>query len=183
MKFRIQKNWNTQQLLVRNIAKEDIPNLQKILRVLHTDSNWEEISLENYDKFYFENIFKNPSIPPGGNSELTHNQVIIDQESNAIIGWIEFYYGYPSSDIIWIGSLFFDPIRRAKGFGKEVMTVLINQLKENQHYQSIQLGVYLRNWGALNFWFHLGFNKIIKFTGDRDYSEKNNGKVCLELQL
>ncbi len=183
MQFNIRSNWDTQHLSVRNTAKKDIPYLQEILRVLHVDSNWEKVSLETYNKFYFENLFSKPSLPPGGNSKSIQNQTIVDKSNNTVIGWFEFYHGYPSNDIFWIGSLFLHPEKKGRGYGKEVVTELINQLKVKPYYRSIQLGVYLRNWSALNFWFHMGFNKIIKFAGDREFSESKNGKMCLEMQL
>lgn len=183
MKYKIQSIWDTKRLSVRDFTNADIPHLQEILRALHEESNWEQISLETYNAFYFENLISNPSLPPGGEAGFVHNQVITDKGNTKIIGWLEFYYGYPSTDIFWIGSLFFHPEKKGRGYGREVITEVIKLLREKRHFKSIQLGVYLRNWAALNFWFRAGFNKIIKLSGDHEFAENNNAKACLEMRL
>jgi len=72
--------------------------------------------------------------------------------------------------------------RLVKRYGQEVAAGLIRQLAE-LGYAAVWLEVYLKNWPALRFWLQQGFNKIIEYDGDKQFSESAQATLVLAKQL
>ncbi len=173
--------WKTERLLIRNIDGYDCMDLQNILKSVFENSNWGEISLEEYVSDYFVKTMIDPDLPPNYGRESFQIQVILKNKQEKPIGWVEFCCGYPSKYTLWIGALFIDPKYQNMKYGSELISTLIKSVKDNTNYKAIQIGVYLRNWPALHFWYKMGFDNIVRLSGSKNYGNDKNCKVALEL--
>ncbi len=116
-------------------------------------------------------------LPPGGVKENFSIYSIYENEK--LIGYFDFYKGYPQSDIVYICLFFIKKNRRNCGFGHEIVNTLFSFFK-NASFSRIRISVSLKNWPALLFWHKCGFNKITKVSYENDFVEKGYG--CLELE-
>jgi len=95
----------------------------------------------------------------------------IKNHDKKLIGIICIYHGYPKDNNIYITSMCIKIDYKMKGFGREIIEHLINEL-EILGYKEIKINVSLKNWPALRFWINQGFNSINGMHGDKIYSEK-----------
>jgi len=121
-------------------------------------------------------------LPPGGVRENLRIQAIFEKETEQMVGFHIWYTGYPVKDIVWIAFFVIDPSCQSRGFGQEVIRSFIS-LAKKAGFSKLQLAVALKNWPALRFWTKLGFDKVVKITGDRVYSENAYAHVVLEFQV
>jgi ribosomal protein S18 acetylase RimI-like enzyme len=67
--------------------------------------------------------------------------------------------------------------------GQEVTAALWEQLRQTGPITAVWLDVYLKNWSALRFWLHNGFNTIIDYDGDPTHTDTSHANICLEKKL
>jgi ribosomal protein S18 acetylase RimI-like enzyme len=92
------------------------------------------------------------------------------------------YRGFPTPNIFWIVYLAIHPDFQGKGYGREFMTGLSDQVK-SLGYTSIRLVVDVKNWPAMRFWVQEGFDMIIYMMGDKIMSENTFAQLILEKSL
>lgn len=165
------------------MSENDAPKLQQLLKELYQKGNWELVSGEPYESDFFERTIKKPGLPPNGTIDSARRFSIRDKRSGDYIGWLGVYYGFPRKGCLWISEFFFAPTSQGHGYGQELAWDLIQKTKQRKSFDAIQLGVFLKNWPALRFWSQIGFNKMVRFGGDKEYGPDKNCTVALEFTL
>jgi len=173
--------FETEHLLVVDSKLEECNRLYQIA------SSWtDKILIEGsgVEVGYFEDCITNGDLPPieGATKERYSFKSIILKESQTIIGYFDFYRGYPSSEYVWISIFVIDSEFRKLGYSQEVMDLFKTYCKNNG-FSKIGIGVYLNNWRALRFWTKTGFNKVIGVNCEGDYTENKFATIKLELNL
>lgn len=75
-------------------------------------------------------------LPPKGSFEFYRVKTIINKKRNEIIGFLEYYIGYPNSNTLWIGTFYLKKEQQHKGYGKEVVQSLVDYLSK-VHFQEL----------------------------------------------
>ncbi len=116
-------------------------------------------------------------LPPGGVKE--NYAIYTINENNIVIGYFDFYKGFPQKGIAYISLMFISTNKRKYGYGKEVVDAVCKYIKKSG-INEVRLAVSLKNWSGLKFWYKCGFDKITLVSGDKVFSLKGYG--CLELK-
>jgi ribosomal protein S18 acetylase RimI-like enzyme len=176
----IQKNWNTNRLLIREAVSEDIAELERICVA------WDNKLLlegENFPENYIKDCITKGDLPPVSNADLSNYAFRVLQENDGrIIGFFDVYHGYPDDKTAWISTFLIDKEIQGRSYGKEVVESIYGQCKK-AGWKSIGLGVHLKNWIALRFWTKNGFNIITGIYGDKEYSESAFSIIALKKEL
>lgn len=168
--------WETERLIIRDANLLDVDRLQEIYRQSENTEGWTRESELTND--YILNGVNMGNLPPNGIKEFYKIQLMTHKTSSEIIGFIEFYHGYPDKEVLYIATLLFCEDYRNNRYGQEVIMKLCNQALELGFYQ-VRLGVSLKNWLGIYFWNKLGFDTILKFQGDKVLDK--NSFALLEL--
>ena len=169
--------WETEEIIIRDTIAEDIDSLQEIYIQSQSTEGWTRN--EEFTNDYILNAFSKGNLPPGGMKKYYKIQSMFHKKSSKIIGFLEFYHGYPQKEALYIGTLLFSEDYRNRGYGQEVMNQLFKKVKE-LGFSKARLGVTLKNWGGIYFWNKLGFDKITKYSGDKKLTK--NSFAILELE-
>ena len=169
--------WETERMIIRDTTVDDIDSLQETYLQSRSVESWTRN--EELTNDYIPNCVIKGNLPTSGMKEYYKIQSIIHKNSSKIIGFLEFYHGYPQKEVLYIGTLLFSEDSRNRGYGQEVMTELFKKVKE-LGFSKARLGVSLKNWGGIYFWIKLGFNKITKFSGDKVHTKNSFGILELE---
>jgi len=155
-------------MIFRKISENDLKEIEAIFQ-----ENIESGKLLEKEPKPLEEawaIVRYEDLPPNGKKENLHNYLIQNNE-NTTIGLLSYYCGYPEENFLYIGSLFIRPKYQGQGFGKIIFNEIEKYALENE-FTEIRLGVGLKNWGAIDFWFKCGFTQITKFSGDKIFSDE-----------
>jgi diamine N-acetyltransferase len=174
-------SWESENLLVRDTKKEELNELQVIYDNCDYIGKWTGLDNKKEQPMLAE--FEHKHLPPKGLKELHRLQGIHFKKENKLIGYFVFYHGFPHRTSFWIAVLAIHTDFQKNKFGQEVMEQLTKEIKNLSIYESIGLSVGIKNWPALRFWINTGFNEIIKFTGDKIYSEKAFADLWLSKKL
>ncbi|MBI5091678.1 MAG: GNAT family N-acetyltransferase [Candidatus Hydrogenedentes bacterium] len=98
-------------------------------------------------------------LPPGGEVANAFPLLIVSKNSDATIGVLEGYVGYPNASCLYIAQLYLSARFQRKGFGREVVSALLEQVVGRGIAES-RVSVNVPNWGALWFWARLGFTEV-----------------------
>jgi L-amino acid N-acyltransferase YncA len=146
------------------------------------NSVYEEI--KKYFSFDNDNEYKTPKqcivegdLPPGIKDKDKYNIFTI-RYKDELIGYYDTFEGYPSNNILYISLLFICEKYRKSGFGKYILESIFDYCKK-RNLDEIRIGVSLKNWSAINFWFKSGFNEITYVRAKGNCSENNNGLMEL----
>jgi len=171
--------WNCNRLIIRDALIEDINPLTNMYMATKNLERWMSGQLDEND---ITNYIKNGHLPPNGERKFYKIQSITLKETNEIVGYIEFYHGYPDKQTIYIATLLIDDKYRSQGYGQEIIKKLFENALELK-YLKIRLVVALKNWPAIYFWTKLGFTKISLYCGDKVFSKENFASLELEKSL
>lgn len=173
MHGRIPSKWETENVRVEDITESDFKKIEEI----HGEANSYFKKLGRNDAINPIEIIKTGILPKGVSRESYRIQAIWLEQK--IIGFLEYYEGFPESDILFIASLYFCMDYQKCGFGQQVIKKFSEVAKELK-YAKIRLNVYLKNWPAIRFWTKQGFNTIWKIYGDKTYSEETFASMEIE---
>lgn len=141
-------------MFLRPYKKEDSAIICKWLRTEEELYKW---SADRFNKFpLLENDIEDsyvPQIESGRFFPLTATD-----ESDRVIG--HFIIRYPRDDddsSVRFGFVIVDPSLRGKGYGKEMLRLGINYVKENLNADKIDLGVFINNESAKRCYEAIGF--------------------------
>ena len=172
--------FETERLLISKAKRQDCELLTAI------QNSWddqESMTGENGATVeYFITGLTEGHIPPSGRKENYHLLAIRFKTSNEIIGVLEIYEGYPNEKTLWLGQLVINKNSRCQGFGQEVVAGMKNWSMKNG-FDTMKIGVYLKNILALKFWSKNGFDKIISISGDLEYGKDKITVITLESKL
>lgn len=164
-KFLISESWKTERLIIRDANLYDVDRLQEIyMQSQKSAEGWTRDDELTPD--YILNGVNKGHLPPNGRKEFYKIQVITHKDSMEIMGFTEFYHGYPDKEVLYIATLLLCKDYRNNHYGQEVINELCKRARDLEFHQA-RLGVTLRNWLGIYFWTKLGFDKIIKFCGDK----------------
>ncbi len=181
MKTELDLTLTGKKVIIRNVELQDVEALQAFC------ATWADKVLLEGNTFEPDYIYKcltQADLPPIPNASADHYQMkaIVSQAQSSPIGFMDLYEGYPDSDTLWIGMFLLAPEAQGLGFGRETME-LLTQAAAASNFKSISLGVYLKNWTGLRFWYQNGFSKIKGLYGDKHYSVDNFALMALEKTL
>lgn len=176
----IRNKWNTKSLTITQAKENDISEIQKVMDscayINELDPHFTEASQNakiKYSKAQNSNINKTEAI--------TLHTIKLNS-NNKTIGFIECTYGFPDKTYFCISDLEFLKEYQKNGYGQEVINQLILEIDQINTYKHYFVCVGIRNWPSIRFWYKIGFNQIINFFGDNEYSKKSNATIVLEKQ-
>jgi diamine N-acetyltransferase len=168
-------HWETTHLAVDDSQLDENLDLQRICDACAYIDEWTGLS----DRPILS-ILRSGDLPPGGSKEFFRLQSIRLLSTHQLIGYLNIYHGYPSDDIFWIGMFGIDPQFQGQGYGQELISRLVELVREINGYSKIRLGVALKNWPAIRFWVNAGFDRIFKISGDKTCSTNTYAFLYLE---
>ncbi|RYZ75149.1 MAG: GNAT family N-acetyltransferase, partial [Proteobacteria bacterium] len=77
-----------------------------------------------------------------------------------LIGCIDVLIGYPSQETAMLGLLIISELHQSKGYGREALALLEDQLHQYPQIQKIRIGVVETNSEVLSFWKKQGVAEI-----------------------
>ena len=177
----ISETFETERLIISEATMNDERTLQDIC---FTWENKVFIEGDAFQSDYIKNCLENGDLPPTSEAckENYRLKKITLKDTGEIIGFFDLYYGYPSSNSIYISILLIDSKKQKMNYGKEVVEKIIYEGRLSS-FEKIALGVQLKNWKALKFWINLGFNKILGYYGSTTLSEDTIAMIGLEKSL
>ena len=126
-----------------------------------------------------EEAITNPELPANGKKENVRLECVYD-ENNEMVNFCEYYI---DNDTIFLGGFYIKQNKQKNGLGKTILNMYENKWKTDKKYSRIILNVDIKNWVAVRFWFNNGYNKIIKWIGDLEYSDTTYAMLRLEKGL
>jgi len=173
--------WETDRLIITDTLHDDAESLQTI----YEESFKEEwVGKENKPTpDLMRTWITEPELPPNGKKELQRLQTIKEKTTADIIGYLDVYHGYPKENHFYIGELFLHSKAKGKQYGREIVKGLIKELKKIGTFTDIRCAVKIRNWAAVRFWARVGFDRIVGYFGDKEYSPNKFAEIVLNLNL
>ena len=162
-------------MVLRNYKKDDSPIIATWLRTEEELYKW---SADRFNKFPLEenDIEENyaPQIESGRFFPLTAE----DEEGN-VIG--HFIIRYPRDDdsSVRFGFVIVDPKLRGKGYGKEMLLLGVEYVKETLSANRIDLGVFENNESAKHCYEAVGFKEYNK----RDCELPVGNWKCIDMEM
>lgn len=150
----------------------------QLVRVYMSCDYMEEWTGTKHEPEFIDKALSGGNLPPDGSPEFYRLKAIIDRETKEVVGFTEYYIGYPDNRTLWIGFLCIHKDSQRKGYGREFLN-LIEGFSKAAGFERIGIGVYLKNWPALRFWIKNGFNQINGIYGDEIYSSNTHSKIAL----
>jgi len=126
-----------------------------------------------------EEAITNPEFPPNGKKENVRLECVYN-ENNEMINFCEYYI---DNKTIFLGGFYIKQNQQKNGLGKIILNMYENKWKIDKKYNRIILNVDIKNWVAIRFWFNNGYNKIIKWIGDLEYSDTAYAMLRLEKEI
>ena len=167
-KFLISELWETERMIIRDANLHDVDRLQEIYMQSQSTERWvwdKELTTD-----YILNGVNKGNLPPNGLKEFYKIQLITHKNSLEIMGFMEFYHGYPDKEVLYVATLLFCEDYRNNRYGQEVINKLCKKALELGFHQA-RLGVALKNWLGIYFWTKLGFNTILKYCVDKVFAK------------
>ena len=107
-------------------------------------------------------------------SDVIFPYIAIDDDGN-VVGHIMLRYPDPSKTVIRLGFVIVDDNLRGKGYGKQMLQLAIQKVKEEYGVKKITLGVFDNNPSAFHCYESVGF-KVIGTDSYQIDGEKWTGK-------
>jgi len=126
-----------------------------------------------------EETITNPDFPENGKKENVRLECVYD-EYNEMINFCEYYI---DNETIFLGCFFIKQNKQKNGLGKTILNMYENKWKIDKKFNRVILNVDIKNWVAIRFWFNNGYNKIIKWIGDLEYSDSTYAMLRLEKNI
>jgi len=169
------------RLLLREATLSDCERLQEIANAGSYIDKWVGDTTE--PDVIYKNITEG-DLPPltDARREYYSMKAICLLDTGLAIGYMGLYHGYPDNRSVWISILLIDPAYQRQGFAGEVVQGIIGAAS-HAGYESLGIGVHLKNWPALRFWVKQGFNSIDKIVGDSEHSDTTYAIVSLRQNL
>lgn len=174
-------SWETDRLIITDTVESDASDLQ-IIYEEHFNEPW-AYDRSHLKSDYMTGYIANPELPPNGTREMYRLQTIRLKEDQSIIGYLDVYHGWPRADVFWLGDLYLLSKFQGEGLGSELVNQMIADINKAGTYKYMRCNVSLKNWPGLRFWARIGFNHIVGYTGDKQYSVNTFADITLELNV
>jgi len=148
------------EMFLRNIALQNSKSKEVVLRKA-TNNDGKEIAWQN--SIYSNIEFKEENIPMPEEEEKFGTVNCLAEIDNKIIGKVQLEINDEAGGIYGLGVL---PEYRSKGYGRQILSLAIEKLKET-NCKDIMLQVAVKNKNALNLYKSCGFEE----TSTMDYYE------------
>ena len=125
-----------------------------------------------------EKTITNPDMPPNGIKENVKLECVYD-ENNKMVNFCEYYI---DDKTIFLGGFYIKQNKQKSGLGKTILSMYENKWKAEK-YNRIILNVDIKNWAGIRFWINNGYNKVIEWIGDFEYSENTYAMLRLEKNI
>lgn len=177
----IKPTFCTERFVIRDAAVADIAPLSSICK------SWKDKELlEGYlfEDNYIEKCITQGDLPPadGACQDLYALKVVERKQDSTPIGFFDLYHGYPQATTLWISIFVIDAPEQEAGVGKEIITQLTAEAKA-AGLSKIGVGVYLKNWKGLRFWFNNGLSRVTAIKGDKEFGEGKFAVIHLEKSI
>lgn len=174
----IPTQWATERLYIAGAVPKDLSDLQDILEKCHYIAGWEG-RLGESTAGVMERMLCDGDLPPGGRWENYFLQTVRSKASDQPIAWLDLYFGYPTAETVWWGTLEVHPHWQRRGYGGEIEAGVVANLDRDRYHQ-IRVKVALKNWPAIRFWWRRGYDWIVGYHGDRVFDESCYAFLVLE---
>ena len=163
-----------------NIQTINISMKNDLQALLDSTSYISEYSGFTDNKTAEEEILE-PDFPGNGKKENTRLECVYD-ENNEMINYCQYYKNYKNNKTIFLGGFFIKRNKQKNGLGKKILKLYEEKWKQ-EGYTEIILQVDIKNWVAIKFWYRNGYNKIVDWIGDFEYSAKTYAMLRLEKRI
>jgi diamine N-acetyltransferase len=150
MRRQLPASWTTERLSVQDSREDELDDLQRIYESCSYIGVWTGSAKASAEPMRTE--LRHEYLPPQGLLENHRVQSISLKDSNAMMGYLICYHGYPDEKTFWIGTLAVDPAFQKKAYGQELMKCLIEELRKLHVFRHAVALVSIKNWPALRFW-------------------------------
>ena len=164
-------------MVFMNIQTVNISMKNDLQELIDSITYISEYSGQTENRTAEENILE-PEFPENGIKENVKLECVYD-ETNEMVNYCQYYKNYENNNTIFLGSFFIKRNKQKKGLGKKIIKMYEEQWKQ-EGYTKIILQVDIKNWVGIRFWLRNGYNKIIKWIGDLEYSDKTYAMIRLE---
>lgn len=173
-------SWETSRCLLSRVNESALSSVQQ---VFSENSDVLELLGEPEPPLKLAQQFVSyASLPPGGVRWREQRFLIQDSEDSETVGILSVYFGYPTPETIYIGTLFLRPMCQRRGFGCEVVGELERRAVQ-MGFSGARAAVGLKNWPALRFWTKCGYSRIAKIKGEAEYGPAGTANVELEKDI
>ncbi|GGG76845.1 GNAT family N-acetyltransferase [Paenibacillus radicis (ex Gao et al. 2016)] len=171
--------WRTFAYKIADLEPHEIDAVQQIYNSCTAISEWDG---RTYNPLYVRESYEAGILPEGGVKEQFKIQTIRNESMNEIIGFLSLYHGYPRDSSIYLAFMGIAGDHQKQGYGKQVVKQLLIEARR-LGYSEVRVNVSLKNWPALRFWTHSGFNHISGIFGDKKISDEHFADVELVNEL
>lgn len=172
----VPSQYTTERLSIRDSKLED----EKDLDIVNMSCAYlEKFTGIKHESDYINEVLNKGDLPPKGKNEFYKVKTIIEKKSNTIIGFLEYYLGYPNQNTVWISTFYIKKDKQQNGYGKETIDSM-KEYFENSTFIKVAIGVHLKNWVALRFWVRCEFKHIYDIFGDREFGIDKYATIALE---
>jgi diamine N-acetyltransferase len=183
MKEYLAPEWATQRIRVRDCQPADVPRLAAVFNACHYVAPWDP-TFRLVPESELDELVRN-SLSTEDETAAFRLQYLESLDGRTPIGYFHLQHDsprLPQADTAFISMFVIHPDHQGQRYGQEVVAGLAAQMA-TLGYAAVWLKVYLKNWPALRFWLQQGFNKIIKYDGDEQFSEAAQAALILEKPL
>ncbi len=178
--------WNTERLLLRNVAAGDSTRLHAIFNANAHIGAWDP-TFQPVLQAEMDGVVADSLAGRNARGHAFQMQAICwgadGEQPGEVIGYFHWVLGAPKPDLIWISLMVIDPAVQNRRCGSEALAGLGRQLRNLQTYRAAWVEVWLKNWPALRLWTKAGFDRIVKIGGDPVLTADGNASVVLEQLL
>ena len=175
--------WETRQLELKDSTLDEAQELQQVNDTFPVLRGWTDVKVEGESVDSMLLVLTEGTLPPNGSKEFSRLQSIRLSHTNQLIGFLGMYHGFPSADVFWLNVLAIRPGFQGKGYGRELVRGLSDEVRQLGTFTRMQMFVSLKHWLALHFWSQEGFDKIVRIAGDKVLADTTHAHVMLEKSL
>lgn len=162
---------NTPHLTLKLATIDDITILRKIYE--------EALHCYTFDPGYEitspEVILRQGALP--SNDMVNNSYIYTICINNHIIGYIEMYLGFPTTDNGYIPFLYITEAYKNREYAEEILASLTDAFS-NQNYKTVTVSTSIQSWKHLVFWHDCGFDTILSV--ETDSANDNYGRMELQ---
>lgn len=119
-------------------------------------------------------------LPSGGRKE--NYELLSIYVSGVLVGYASVYRDFPGKRAVQISFFYISSASRDAGYDLSAARQLVGYFRDTG-YAAMRVLVSLRSWTELDFWFSVGFDRIIDVRIDGELDEGATGIMALELRF